>query len=144
MDYAEAMNGPLPHTYRLQVKRSGCGEVLSREVKAITFDKARTLLRTAEVEAVKAAVRRKGNFGYIAIDAMDTESADTFTDQVFAECFGKDGLVVDVRFNIGGRTADRLIDILCGNRHERILWRGSDKEVALTRKVICSTAMRVR
>ena len=128
MDYAEAMNGPLPHTYRLQVKRPGCEKILSREIKAITFDKARTLLRTAEVEAAKAAVRRKGNFGYIAIDAMDTESADKFTDQVFAECFGKDGLVVDVRFNIGGRTADRLIDILCGNRHERILWRGSDKE----------------
>jgi tricorn protease len=47
---------------------------------------------------------------------------------VFAECFGKDGLVVDVRYNTGGRTADRLIDILCGNRHERTLYRGAEEE----------------
>ena len=128
MDYAEAMNGPLPHTYRLQVKRSGCEKILSRKVKAITFDKARTLLRTKDIESAKAAVRRRGNFGYIAIDEMNTASADEFTDKVFAECFGKDGLVVDVRFNIGGRTADRLIDILCGNRHERLRYRGTDCE----------------
>ena len=128
MDYAEAMNGPLPHTYRLQVKRPGCEKILSRKVKAITFDKARTLLRTKDIESAKAAVRGKGNFGYIAIDEMNTASADEFTDKVFAECFGKDGLVVDVRFNIGGRTADRLIDILCGNRHERLRYRGTDGE----------------
>ena len=128
MDYAEAMNGPLPHKYRLQVKRPGCDGLLYRKIKAITFEKARKLLRTADVEAAQTAVRKKGNFGYIAIDTMDTESADKFTDQVFAECFGKDGLVVDVRFNSGGRTADRLIDILCGNRHERLRYRGSDRE----------------
>jgi len=128
MDYAEAMNGPLPHTYRLRVKRPGCGEILSREIKAITFKKARSLLRAADIETAKAAVRRKGNFGYIAIDEMNTASADEFTDRVFAECFGKDGLVVDVRFNFGGRTADRLIDILCGNRHERHRYRDADKE----------------
>ena len=72
--------------------------------------------------------RKKGDFGYIAVDAMDSGSADAFADQVFAECFGKDGLVVDVRYNTGGRTADRLIDILCGNRHERTLYRGAEEE----------------
>ncbi|MBQ8113108.1 MAG: PD40 domain-containing protein [Kiritimatiellae bacterium] len=128
MDYADVMTGPLPHEYRLQVRRKGKEGLLDRKIKSITFERARRLLRAADVEAARATARGKGNFGYIAIDAMDTESADSFTDQVFAECFGKDGLVIDVRYNYGGRTADRLIDILCGNRHERILWRGSDRE----------------
>jgi tricorn protease len=128
MDYAEIMNGPLPHTYRLQVRRKGCKETLVRNVDAIKFEKARKLLRKAEVEAARTAVRQKGNFGYLAMDAMDAENANEFTDQVFTECFGKDGVVVDVRYNYGGRTADRLIDILCGNRHTRYLYRGVDKE----------------
>jgi len=128
MDYAEVMNGPLPHKYRLRVKRAGCESPLEREIDAITFEKARRLMRDAEIEAARTVVRRKGDFGYIAVDAMDSDSADAFADQVFAECFGKDGLVVDVRYNTGGRTADRLIDILCGNRHERILYRGAEEE----------------
>ena len=128
MDYAEVMNGPLPHKYRLQVRREGCEEPLVREVDAITFEMSRRLLRAAEVEAARKAVREKGNFGYLAMDAMDAENADAFTDKVFAECFGKDGLVVDVRYNHGGRTADRLIDMLCGNRHTRYLHRGMDTE----------------
>ena len=128
MDYAEVMNGPLPHKYRLRVKRAGCESLLEREIDAVTFEKARRLLRDAEIEAARTAVRKKGDFGYIAVDAMDSGSADAFADQVFAECFGKDGLVVDVRYNTGGRTADRLIDILCGNRHERTLYRGAEEE----------------
>jgi len=135
MDYAEVMTGPLPHTYRLKVKRAGTEGLIDREVKAITFDKARQLLRAADVDAARATVRAKGNFGYIAIDAMNTESAAEFADQVFAESFGKDGLVVDVRFNTGGRTADKLIDILCGSRHERILPRGMAEEGYLMDRV---------
>jgi len=128
MDYAEVMTGPLPHTYRLEVKRAGCEGLIEREVEAITFTKARRLLRAADIEAARAAVRAKGKFGYIAIDEMDSESAAEFADQVFAECFGKDGLVIDERCNTGGRTADRLIDILCGNRHERTRYRGMEEE----------------
>lgn len=128
MDYAEVMNGPLPHKYRLRVKRGDCEKPLEREVDAVTFETARRLLRDAEIEAARATARKKGNFGYIAVDTMDSDSADSFADQVFAECFGKDGLVVDVRYNTGGRTADRLIDILCGNRHERTLYRGTEEE----------------
>ena len=128
MDYSEAVNGPLPHKFRLAVRRPGTDGVVERVVEGITFERARRLLRDAEVASARLAVRRKGDFGYIAVDAMDSANADSFADAVFAECFGRDGLVVDVRFNFGGRTADRLIDILCGNRHERTLARGLDRE----------------
>ena len=128
MDYAEVMNGLLPRKCRLRVKRAGCGEPLEREIEAISFGKARRLLRGADIAAARAAVRRKGNFGYIAVDAMDAAGANAFADQIFAEAFGRDGLVIDVRYNTGGSTADRLIDILCGSRYERTLYRGADAE----------------
>ena len=69
-------------------------------------------------------MRAKGNFGYVSLDTMYDDDADAFVDQAFAECVGRDGLVVDVRCNAGGRTANRLIDVLCGSRHERVLYRG--------------------
>lgn len=126
MDYASVMTGPLPHKYRLKVRRGDA--VVDREVDAITFEGARRLLRAAEIESARAAVRAKGNFGYVALDAMDDENADAFTDQAYAECVGRDGLVVDVRCNTGGKTANRLIDVLCGSRHERMRTRGVESE----------------
>ncbi len=128
MDYADVMNGPLPHKFRLRVKRGEGDALLDREVEGIAFWKARRLMRDADVEKARAAARAKGGFGYIAIDAMKGDDSDAFADEVFAECFGRKGLVVDVRFNTGGHTADRLIDMLCGNRHERTLRRGMTKE----------------
>ncbi len=128
MDYAEVMNAPLPHRFTLSVQRAGETNALVREIEAVDFTKARRLLRAAEVRDVRRRVREKGNFGYLAIDAMLDDTANAFADAVFAECFGMDGVVIDVRFNTGGHTADRLIDILCGSRHVRNLYRGVDGE----------------
>ncbi len=128
MDYAEAMTVPLPHRFTLSVRREGETNSIVREVEGVNFPKVRQLLRAAEVAETRRRVREKGNFGYLAIDAMRDDAADAFTDAVFAECFGKDGVVIDVRFNTGGHTADRLIDILCGQRHVRTLYRGVAEE----------------
>ncbi len=128
MDYAEPMTVPLPHRFTLTVRRAGETNSLVREVEGVNFSKARQLLRAAEVAEIRRRVREKGNFGYLAIDAMRDDTADAFTDAVFAECFGKDGVIIDVRFNTGGNTADRLIDILCGRRHVRTLYRGVEDE----------------
>ncbi len=128
MDYSEAMNTYLPHKFRMEVRREGETNVIEREVEAISFSKLRQLMRAQEVVETRKRVRERGNFGYLAIDAMRDDAADEFTDEVFAECFGKDGVVIDVRYNTGGHTADRLIDILCGNRHARTLYRGVEDE----------------
>ncbi|MCR5414987.1 MAG: hypothetical protein K6F50_09730 [Kiritimatiellae bacterium] len=126
MDPSLVLNGPLPHKFRIELERGG--KRLVRELDGMSHSEARMKMRVAEVEKIRALAREKGNFGYIAVDSMDEENADAFTDEVFAECFGRDGLIVDVRFNTGGSTAERLIDILCGNRHVRSLYRGMKKE----------------
>ncbi len=126
MDYAEVMNGPLPHKFRLELKRGK--KSLVREVDGMSFRTAREHMYDAYVERNRALVRKRGNFGYISLDAMNDKNADNFTDAVFAECFDRKGLIVDVRFNVGGNTADRLVDILCGSRHVRSLYRGMESE----------------
>lgn len=129
MDPAEVLNVALPHVFRLSVRREGSDGPLQRDVKVTDgYGSIRKLLRAAEVEKAREYVRAKGDFGYIAIDAMRDDNADEFADEVFAECFGRAGVVIDVRFNTGGHIADKLIDILCGRRHARVLYRGVGEE----------------
>jgi tricorn protease len=128
MDPTEVLNVPLPHTFRVTIRRAGEKNVLAREIDAMSYTAVRRLLRADDIRQARAFLRKKGNYGYLAVDAMDAANADRFTDQVFAECFGKEGVIIDVRFNTGGNTADRLIDILCGSRHVRTYSRGAGQE----------------
>ncbi|MCL1921418.1 MAG: S41 family peptidase [Kiritimatiellaeota bacterium] len=40
-----------------------------------------------------------------------------FEQDIFAEGFGKDGMIIDVRNNTGGFVADRILNVLCGSVH---------------------------
>jgi tricorn protease len=122
----DVMNTPLPHTFRIEFVRKGETRTLFAEAK--TYAEIRGLMRAESVRAMRRTVASRGNFGYINIEAMDRTSLNEFMDSVFAEGFGKDGLVVDVRYNHGGHIADRVLDILCGPSHSRSCFRGDAGE----------------
>ncbi|NUN49357.1 MAG: PD40 domain-containing protein [Candidatus Brocadiae bacterium] len=65
-----------------------------------------------------------GTAGYIHIRGMDWTSFDEFERQLYAAGAGKDGLVIDVRENGGGFTADHLLTILCQPTHAVTVPRG--------------------
>lgn len=67
-----------------------------------------------------------GRLGYAHIEGMGQESLDEFERDLFAACEGKDGLIVDVRNNGGGWTADRLLASLCAPVHAYTVSRGAD------------------
>jgi len=58
-----------------------------------------------------------GKLGYVHIQAMGEQSLREFIRDLYAAAYGKQGLVIDVRFNGGGRTADYLLAILHVPRH---------------------------
>jgi tricorn protease len=58
-----------------------------------------------------------GKLGYVHIQAMGEQSLREFIRDLYAAAYGKQGLVIDVRFNGGGRTADYLLTILHVPRH---------------------------
>lgn len=126
MDYAKAVNNTLPHKYILEVKRGD--EKIERRISGISFTKARELLRDAARASIRERCHAEANCGYIAIDAFDDKAAQCFTDEAFAEMEGRDCIIIDIRGNIGGHSADKLIDILCGKRHNRMKMRGVDGE----------------
>lgn len=62
--------------------------------------------------------RLSGNrLGYIHIRAMGEESLERFEMELYAEAHGRDGLVIDVRNNGGGWTADYLLNMLMIQNH---------------------------
>jgi tricorn protease len=88
--------------------------------------------RTLRYNEETAANARKveelsgGRLGYIHIASMDQASLDRFERDLYAAAADKDGLVVDVRNNGGGFTADRLLASVDVRPHAYTVPRGGD------------------
>ena len=67
-----------------------------------------------------------GRLGYIHIQAMSQQSLDDFERDLCAAASGRDGLLVDVRNNGGGSTADRVLASLMAQPHAYTVPRGAD------------------
>ena len=88
-------------------------------VNTITYSDARDLVRE---EKVRAARRRAhelsgGRVGYVYVPEMQTPAFKRFVSEVFSEGYGRDALVIDVRDNTGGFTADRMFSVLFAPDH---------------------------
>src|SRR5262249_4034633 len=58
-----------------------------------------------------------GRLAYIHIRAMDQPSLQRFQRELFGDAQNKQGLVLDVRFNGGGRIHDELLALLARRPH---------------------------
>lgn len=79
------------------------------------------------VTSRKALVEKysKGRLGYIHIRGMDMESFERFERELMATGYGKEGIVIDVRFNGGGWTTDYLMAVLNVRQHAYTIPRGA-------------------
>jgi len=71
----------------------------------------------------------KGRLGYLHIKAMGWESFEKFERDLTAAGYGKDGLVIDVRYNGGGWTTDYLMTVLNYKQHAYTIPRGAAKNL---------------
>ncbi|MCB0731317.1 MAG: PD40 domain-containing protein [Ignavibacteriae bacterium] len=67
----------------------------------------------------------KGRLGYLHIKAMGWESFERFEREFTAKGYGKDGIVIDVRYNGGGWTTDYLMTVLNYKQHAFTIPRGA-------------------
>ncbi|MFV0542025.1 MAG: S41 family peptidase, partial [Aestuariibaculum sp.] len=70
-----------------------------------------------------------GKLGYIHIQGMNWTSFETFERELAAAGHGKEGVVIDVRFNGGGWTTDYLMAVLNVKQHAYTVPRGSAKNL---------------
>ena len=67
-----------------------------------------------------------GRLGYIHIEGMGQHQLDIFERDLYAAAGDKDGLIIDVRNNGGGWTADRLLASIMVQPHAYTMPRGAD------------------
>ncbi|MEE9460230.1 MAG: S41 family peptidase [Bacteroidales bacterium] len=71
-----------------------------------------------------------GRLGYLHIRGMDMRSFERFERELTAVGHGKEGIVIDVRFNGGGSTTDYLMAILNVKQHAYTIPRGADTSLS--------------
>jgi tricorn protease len=70
----------------------------------------------------------KGKLGYVHIQAMNMPSFEQTEREFTAAGYGKDGLVIDVRYNGGGSTTDYLMTVLNYKQHAYTVPRGASED----------------
>ena len=98
-----------------------------QDVVVRTSSSLRTLQYDAWVESRRELVKKhsKGQLGYIHIRGMNAPSFESFERQLKASGYGKKGIVIDVRYNGGGWTTDRLMAVLNVDQHAYTIPRGA-------------------
>lgn len=127
IDPASVLNGPDKRKVALTVQ-SGTNAPRRVTLPVTTFGAIREKLRTAELEDTRKRVHQVsgGRLGYLNIPRMRWADYFQFEQDIFAEGFGKDGMIIDVRDNAGGFVADRILGVLCGSVHSIAVARGAE------------------
>ncbi|MDO5462898.1 MAG: S41 family peptidase [bacterium] len=112
------LNGPTLGKYVVTIRHKS-GEERRVFIEAISYTTARELIIKAMYDKRRNYVHEKsgGAFGYINIAKMNNDEYYRFEREIFAEGFDKAGMIIDVRDNTGGFTADRVLNILGAQRH---------------------------
>ena len=74
-------------------------------------------------------VYSNGKLGYIHIQGMNWTSFEVFERELTAAGIGKEGIVIDVRFNGGGWTTDYLMAVLNVDQHAYTIPRGASQDL---------------
>ncbi len=92
----------------------------------------RSLLYDEWVENNRKLVEKysDGKLGYLHIQAMGWQSFEKFEREFTAQAYGKEGIVIDVRFNGGGWITDYLMTVLNYKQHAYTIPRGAAKDLS--------------
>ncbi len=123
-NFYELLNGLAGEQVLLQVKGT---DGTSREVAMRPTPNVRDQLYREWVNDRKKLVDQysNGRVGYIHIQAMDMASFEVMEREFTAAGYGKEALIVDVRYNGGGSTTDYLMAVLNYKQHAYTIPRGA-------------------
>jgi tricorn protease len=141
-DISTVLNGKADDTVVLQVASNPTTAPKDRrrfEVQASNRGHIAELMyeRWVAHNAARVEELSKGKLGYIHIPSMDEAGLDRFVRSLYSDNFDKEAIVLDVRFNGGGFTHDRVLSYLGGHEHtffrqrdggEGLVLRSSDRK----------------
>ena len=124
-DLAKQLNGPAAREMTLKVKGAD-GKQRTVVIRPTSYGSLRRLLYNHWIDANIAAVSKAsdGSLGYLHVRSMNWSSFERFEAELYKVGHGKQGLLIDVRDNGGGFTADHLLTALCQPVHAITIPRG--------------------
>lgn len=133
IDLHAAMSGKAGKEALIEVNRAPAAEGTTTLPKAMLVtpisageDANLRYQDTVRERAMKVEQLSGGKLGYLHIRSMSQPSVDDFERDLFAAASGKLGLIIDVRDNGGGSTADILLSSLTAPNHAYTVPRGAD------------------
>jgi len=138
-DLTKVLNLPPNHDVELKVKNEK-GESRDVRLRPITYAAARGLLYEKWLHDNRAMVEKLSNdrLGYLHISGMSMPTFWKFQEELFSAGSGKDGLIIDVRENGGGSTADHLLTALTQPVHAVTIPRGGGPGYPSDRKIFAT------
>lgn len=139
MDLTQILNGPLDRDITLKI-RAADGQERDVIVRPIAYNAVAGLLYDKWVKDNRAKVDEfsNGTLGYLHIRGMNMPSFYKFEEELYSAGAGKDGLIIDVRENGGGSTADLLLTALTQPLHAIAIGRGAGPGYPQDRKIFAS------
>jgi len=136
IDLTTVLNGPSDRDILLEVEGAD-GETREVSVRPISIYRVRSMLREKWIEDCRriAGELSSGTVGYLYVPGMNWSSFLDFEREIYAEGAGRDGLIIDVRNNGGGSTADHLLTVLCQPAHALTMQRGGGPGYPQDRRV---------
>jgi tricorn protease len=138
-DLTQVLTLPPNRDVTLKVKNAK-GEERDVTYRPIAYTVARSLLYEKWLRDNRAMVEKAsgGKLGYLHISGMSMPTFWKFQEELFSAGEGKDGLIIDVRENGGGSTADHLLTSLMQPVHAVTIPRGGGPGYPGDRKIYAS------
>jgi len=148
-DIITALNGeeagPGTNFYRLMEDRAGEQVMLQvlrgeekLEVEITPVESNRSFIYNTWIERNRKKVDELsgGKLAYVHIQSMGWPNLEKFERELHSIAYGKEGLVIDVRYNGGGWITDYLLQILTTKNHAVTIPRGGGKGYPHVRRSI--------
>ena len=116
-DLTEILNGPLPRDVRVSLERAG--RRMEFLLPLSSPDDTREKVHEGAIAQSRAQVAAwsSNRVGYLSIARMQTEDLRLFEKEVYAQGYDREALVIDVRNNQGGFTADQILSMISHPPH---------------------------
>lgn len=115
---------------KIELEFSTSQGIKTAEVKGLNYSEQYDLYYKDWVSERRELVNELSDnrLGYIHIRRMNQPSLDQFVNDLFAENYDKEAIIIDVRFNGGGNISRQLLDILTLEHRAYITRRGHPDE----------------
>lgn len=118
------------------VVASADGAKRTLELIPISYAKARSLDRAAKLKRAEITAEQNGRrIAYLPFRKMNSDDLFNLATEVYRASLDAEGLILDLRDNIGGRVADQLLGLFCQPVHTFTIPRGGERGYPTDRRV---------